>query len=126
MSMRKHKGFSLIEITVALGIIISAILVFGVFAGAARLRKTSEFNSIASRIATETIERLKAAQFSQISASGTFPSADLLNLPQGRAFYRTSDFQGNVNIKQIDVTVEWILNGMIKTLKRSSIIASDD
>jgi prepilin-type N-terminal cleavage/methylation domain-containing protein len=113
-----HEGFSLIEVLVALGIFSIAIL--GLAVGAitiTRANKTSQFHTVATNLAQDKIERLKAlnaAAFSGVVTSCTSYSANGCSdtvVSSGATFTRSWQISQNLKVfagvNWIDVKIHW-------------------
>ena len=118
-------GFSLIESTVAVGLIISALLVFGVFISAISIRKATSFKSTATIIASDTIENLRTMPFDSLPASGTIVNSELSSLPGGEGLFTVAEYGGDAELKQITATITWIFGGEQKNFSEQTLVAKD-
>ena len=102
--IRSRAGFSLIEVLVAIGIFSFAML--GLAIGAitiTRSNKTSQSHTVATNVAQDKLEQLKASAFAAVGAGGDVPPS-----VQGVAFTRNWTVTNNTaTFKQINVTVQW-------------------
>ena len=99
-------GFTLIEVLVAMAIF--AIAVLGLAVGATtvmRSNKTSYFNTIATNLAQDKMEELKATTASSITSGSDTPPA-VNGVSFSRSWTVTAN-QPTAGVNQIDVTVTW-------------------
>ena len=120
--MFKQRGFSLIETAVAVGVIVSAIIVFGMFISSIRLVGVAQRRAMASHIATDQLEILRKTPFDNLAESGTIVNSDLSNIPQGAGTYTTASFGGNAEIKEANVYVEWVERGATRQVRRTTLL----
>jgi prepilin-type N-terminal cleavage/methylation domain-containing protein len=106
--LASRAGFSLIEVLVAIGILSVAIL--GLAVGAitiTRANKMSQFHTVATNLAQDKLEQLRAGPFAGVAACTT--SCDAVPPAyQGVTYTRTWTVAPNTaTFKQINVTVQW-------------------
>jgi type II secretion system protein I len=101
--IRSRAGFSLIEVLVAIGIFSFAMLGLAIGAIAiTRANKTSQSHTVATNVAQDKLEQLRAQPFAAVTA-GT----DTVTF-QGVNYTRTWALAASTpTFKQIDVTVNW-------------------
>jgi prepilin-type N-terminal cleavage/methylation domain-containing protein len=116
--IRPHAGFSLIEVLVAIGIFSFAML--GLAIGAitiTRANKTSQSHTVATNVAQDILEQLRAQPFAVVNAGN-----DTVTV-QGVNFTRQWILNPNTaTFKQINVTVQWT-DYVAHTLTVSSAIS---
>lgn len=110
---KRESGFSLIETIVAVTILavmllsLVSVFVYG-FNALSRTRQTA----LATQIAQEEMETIRALTFDQIAALGvTFTHAKLSSLPGGQGVLAVEAGPG-VDIKKVSVGVRWIFRGL--------------
>ena len=104
----KEEGFTLLEIILAIAIFSASIIaIMRAFSSGLASSGDAENVSLAVNIAKEEMEKIKNTSFASISGNGPVP-ADT-TAPFSR-FNVTVDTTGS-NPKQIDVTVDWNVQG---------------
>jgi prepilin-type N-terminal cleavage/methylation domain-containing protein len=101
--LASHEGFSLIEILVAIGIFSVAIL--GLAVGAitiTRANKTSQSHTVATNVAQDILEQLKAQPFAAVTAGNDTVTFQGVNFTRGWALNPNT-----ATFKQINVTIQW-------------------
>ena len=106
--LTSYAGFSLIEVLVALGIFSVAILALAVGAiTITRANKTSQFHTVATNVAQDALEQLKAQPFAAVNACAVNCDAVPPTF-QGVTYTRTWTIApSTATFKQINVTVQW-------------------
>jgi len=102
-TLRSPKGFSLIEVLVAIGILSIAIL--GLAVGAitiTRANKTSQSHTVATNVAQDILEQLKAQPFAAVTAGNDTVTFQGVNFTRGWALNPNT-----ATFKQINVTIQW-------------------
>ena len=108
--LASRAGFTMVEVLVAIGIFSIAIL--GLAVGAitiTRANKTSQFHTLATNLAQDKLEQLKAATSPNVTSCSSNCDASVPTY-QNAAFTRTWVVTANTpaaGINQIDVTVQW-------------------
>jgi len=100
-------GFTIIETTIALLLIIVTVTIFGVALSSLPLTKTARNQNIAYHIAAKKMEELRDTQFASLPAGSSFTDPVLLNLNGAQASFTLEDYQGSSQIKTATVTVQW-------------------
>jgi prepilin-type N-terminal cleavage/methylation domain-containing protein len=107
--LASRTGFSLIEVLVAIGILSVAIL--GLAVGAitiTRANKTSQFHTVATNLAQDKLEKLRAGPFAGVVDCSTNCDGVLPPTYQGVTYLRSWTVAPNTaTFKQINVTVQW-------------------
>lgn len=112
---RKSFGFSLIEILLSLFFIAALVTILLTTTGSFLTRRQSNLQSLASKIASKEIERLRSVNFINIQngtennlTCNTTQDPDLSKLPGGCMDRLISDYDPpNQKIYSIRVTVKW-------------------
>ncbi len=116
------KGFSLIEVLVAVGMLGIMIVVYQVIISNTALTRTSQDKDIALKIATYKIEDLRGLGYSALPGSGSFSDSLLSSLPLGTATMTITAY--NTKLKQATVTVSWTEPGSsAKSVSLTTLIA---
>lgn len=119
---KKQKGFSLIEIVIAIFVLSIGILGLATaFPAGSRIQNGLEFQSIANHLAQEELEELLSATYIDLPV-GTIENEAILGSLQESPFYlfkRTTEVslvdsnmlpsQTDVGLKKITIVVEWDL-----------------
>jgi type IV pilus modification protein PilV len=107
--LRSSAGFTLVEVLVAIGILSIGMLGLAVGAIAiTRANKTAQFHTMATNLAQDKLEQLKATTIANISTCSS--SCETAPTYLGVTFTRTWTKTANtpqVGITQISVTVQW-------------------
>ena len=109
--LRSRAGFTMIEVLVAVGIFSVAVL--GLAVGAitiTRANKTSHFHTMATNLAQDKLEQLKAATSANVTSCTSNDCDASAPTYLGVKFTRTWAVTTNtptVGVNQIDVTVGW-------------------
>lgn len=124
---RRRAGFGLIEILLSVVLIIAIVTALFASSGTFLIRRGSDLQSIASKIASKDIETLRGQSFSSLPAAGTYTcvivDTDLSKLGSGACGDRTvANYTGDANIKQITVTIRWQQSGKSKSLVMDTLI----
>lgn len=111
MSPRHSRGFSLVEVTVALAIIGTMIVATGTLLQRLPVNgREVRDQDLALRIARTELENLRALGYAALPASGPFTDSLLSSLAGGAAAMTVSDFDAKT--KQIEVQVTWLGSGL--------------
>jgi hypothetical protein len=90
--------------------------------GTISLRHSSNLQGVATRIASKEIEHLRDLDFANLPASGSFTDPDMAKLPAGSAIRTVSNYQSSAQIKQVNITVSWQINGANRDVKMETLI----
>jgi len=101
------KGFSLVEIIIAMALLLVTISVFGVAVNTLPLTKSARNQNIAYHIAEKKLEELRNTPFAILPPGGSLTDPDLAILPGGTGNLTLQDYQGSSEIKAVHVTVTW-------------------
>ena len=119
------KGFSLIEVIIALALVLVTLLIFGVAVSSLPLARGARDQNIAYHIAGKKLEDLRHTAFAQLPPSGSFSDPALANLPSGAdANLTVANYQSSSSIKQATVVVSWTENGTAESVTMDTLIAS--
>lgn len=119
------KGFSLIEMIIALALVLATILVFAAALQSSPLTRHARNQNVAYHVAADQIEELRNTQFSSLPASGSFSGAGLNNLTGAQGEFTITDYQGSSDIKQVVVTVTWLEGGSAKSLSLETLMSEN-
>ena len=121
--MKSYRGFSLIEVIVAIFIVSVLLVLFQALLQNTAAARASKSQGIALSIAQDEIERVRAGGYAAVPASGSFSNSLLAALPASVAAIATSDY--NAKIKSVVVTVSWQEPGRSasSTVSLSTLIA---
>ncbi|MCX6786961.1 MAG: prepilin-type N-terminal cleavage/methylation domain-containing protein [Candidatus Kaiserbacteria bacterium] len=120
---RFHRGFSFIEVIVALFIVSVMLLLLQAVVQSSVLVRTSKNQGIALAIARNELESLRAGGYAALPSSGSFPNELLGTLPPAATTTRTVSVY-NAKTKQITVSVVWLDAGSLasSTVSLSTLI----
>lgn len=120
-SIDNKKGFSLIEILLAVIVMVALIgLLFSV-SGTYFKSRSSDLQTTATSIAGKRMEDLRNGGFTNLPSSGSFADSNLSKLPQGTATQTISTYSGDVNIKLVTIQVTWVENKATKKILTESL-----
>lgn len=119
-----RKGFSLIEMIIALALVLATILVFAVALQSSPLTRHARNQNVAYHVAANKIEELRNTQFSSLPASGAFSDPGLGNLQGATAQLTITDYQGSSDVKQVVVTISWLEAGATKSLTLETLMSN--
>lgn len=103
---KRTRGFTLVEIVVALFILSAAIVFAALVIGTIKVTRDSAFENVAFRVADNKVNELRALGYAALPASGAFSDPQLASLPQGQA--STSVTISNAKTKQVVAGVSWL------------------
>lgn len=121
----KHKrsGFTLIEILIIVFIIAILGTILLTTSGTLSQRHNSNLQSRAAKVASKEIERLRNLNFASLPGTGSVTGdPDLSKLPSGTALRTVTNYQGSSQIKQVNVTVTWQVNGNDRQISMETLI----
>lgn len=110
MTAKRQSGFTLVEVLVSMGLF--AIAVLGLSIGAASIMRGNQmalYNTIATNLAQDKLEELKAKTSANINTTGS-PENNISVSGVPVKFNRSWTVTSNspaTGVKQIDVTVSW-------------------
>jgi prepilin-type N-terminal cleavage/methylation domain-containing protein len=99
------RGFSLIEVVIAVAIVGATLAALAALISVVPLTRDTHHADLALTIAEDEIGALRAAGYAALPASGSFSHPLLAELPAGTTTLAVVDY--NDGTKQVDVTVSW-------------------
>lgn len=121
MSMRHLRGFSLVEVTVAIAVI--GLMIVATSSLLQRLpvsgREVRD-QDLALKIAHNELEVLRAAGYGSLPASGPFTDSLLSSLSFGAGSVTVSDFDAKT--KQAVVDVSWVGAGGARSVSLTTLV----
>jgi prepilin-type N-terminal cleavage/methylation domain-containing protein len=112
MRYRPLRGFSLIEVTVAVAIIGTMIVATGILLQRIPINgREVRDQDLALKIAHNEVEILRASGYASLPANGPFANALLSSLASSTSSVTITDF--NAKTKQVDVSVYWKGVGLV-------------
>ena len=130
---KKSAGFGLIEIILSVVLIIAIATGLFATAGTFLIRRKSDLQAIAAKIASKDIEYLRNLSFASLPGTTTpgpngcpqppiTSDPDLVKLPDGKCSRTITNYTGDTNIKQITITIRWQENNISKNLVMDTLI----
>jgi len=116
------RGFTLIELIIGLALTVGALALFGVILSTVPLTRESRNQNIVYKVAGKKIEELRVTPFASLPSSGVFTDSGLNDLTSSTAVLTVSDFGGNTEIKQINVSITWDEEGTARNLSLDTLI----
>jgi prepilin-type N-terminal cleavage/methylation domain-containing protein len=118
-----NRGFSLIEVLIAIFILGMMLVFYQSTFSTIRLSRIAQQQDIALRIIQTKLEDLRAATYSGLPASGTFSDPLLSSLPLGAASTSITDY--SATLKQVRVSVSWSEStSTLRYLEATTLIGS--
>ena len=105
MPLQRKRGFTLIEMLIAVFIMSVAAGFVTIVTGTIKVTRDAAFESVAFHIAGAKLDELRAGGYEALPAEGSFSVPELASLPQGTA--STSLTALNADTKQVMVGVSW-------------------
>lgn len=130
--MNKQKGFSLVEIILAIMVVALIVALITNLPNSFSLIGASRRYATAKDIATKRLENLRLNGFSNLGLPGTtsFSDSRLAVLPSATATYTIADCppsictHGETDIKQVNVTLTWQEKNQTRTINLYTFISS--
>ncbi len=117
------EGFTLIEILVALFVVVILGILLLTTSGTITQRHSSNLQSIAAKVASKEIERLRDIGYSQLPTSDPITGdPDLAKLPSANAQRTITNYLDAPEIKLVSITVSWQLNGANRQVLMETLI----
>lgn len=116
------KGFSLIEVIIALGIVLTTLIVFGVVVNTVPLTRTARNQNLAYHLAGKKIEELRHTDFASLPGSGPLTDTGLAHLASSTIALTMADYEGDSDIKQATVVVEWYEGATARDVALTTLI----
>ena len=120
---RTRKGFSLIEVVLSLFFVLALVTILLTSSGVLKHSRNANLQSIATRIASREIERLRNLDFLSLPTTEPISDPELSKLPSSYGTRTVSDYSGNVNIKLINIRVNWNEKGTPQELTIETLIS---
>lgn len=105
MRRASSRGFSYVEVIVALFIVSALVASLGTLVRGLPLTRHIQHQDLALKIAKHQLESVRAGGYGSVPESGPFSDTQLSSLPSGTGALTVSDF--NTETKQVTVTVSW-------------------
>lgn len=99
------RGFSLVEMLVALFIMSTAVVFSTITINTIKVTRDMSYENVAFRITERKLEELRAGGYSNLPVSGSFSNSELADLPQGTA--STSITVWNAETKKVSAGASW-------------------
>lgn len=121
--MKKQPGFSLVEVLLFMLLALAMATILITSLGGLSKTRGVNLEATASQIASREIENLKNTPFTSLPSSGAILDPDREKLSSDATATRTvANYQGNTNIKQITITVDWTEKGVSKQIAMVTLI----
>lgn len=127
-----QKGFSLLEIVLALFLVVSVAAILLTTGGSLFTTRSSRLQTTAARVASKEIEALRNADFASVTVGGSQPlsnpsDSDLAKLPSSQASKTVSNYPDppespDPQMKRVTITVSWVDNNVTKTYTTDTLI----
>ena len=118
----RQAGFSYIETLLSVFLVMAILSILFATSGTYRHSRTSYLRTMAAKIASGEIERLKTLDYSALPATSSFTDPDLAKLPAGSAQRTMSSFESSSKIKQASVKVSWSENNGAREILMDTLI----
>lgn len=120
-----RKGFSLIELVIALGVVALTVFVFGIAVSSLPLTKSTRNRNIAYHAAAQKLEELRNTPFASLPASGSFSYPIFSELTNASGQLTVSSYSGYDpnQIKAAAVTVTWYENGVAYNVRLDTLLS---
>ena len=129
---RLRPGFSYVEILLSLSLILALVAILLTTSATYIHSRRTNLQTIATKMASCEIERLRKLAFASLPANGTGAidascTANLSKLPAGTTTRLVADFgsPANPKIKQITVAVNWTEKGNAQQIKLETLISEN-
>lgn len=118
-------GFTLVEILIFL--LLAAVFATTLLSSAGNYFKTKIVNSetIATKIASHQIEALRNTDFNSLPLSGSFSDPELSKLSSSSANRTISNYQSDLDIKHVIVSVSWTENSIPQNVTLETLITKN-
>ena len=121
--LKFKRGFSLIEIVLALFLVLALISILLTASATYTHSRRSNLQSIATKIASREIENLRDTAFGNLPGTGTLTDPDLSKLPSSNANRNVANYDPDGKIKQITITIDWTEKGLTKQIVMETLIS---
>ena len=118
---RAARGFTLIEMLVALFIMSVTVAFVTIVTGTIKVTRDATYENAAFRVADNKLDELRAGGYAALPASGSFSDPALTVLPQGVASTSITDW--NAKTKRVSAGVSWQgADGLARFVSLSTLI----
>lgn len=121
-NVNSKAAFTLIEVLLSMFFLIAMVTILLSASGTLLHTRTSNLQTIATKIATKQIENLRNTAYASLPGSGTFADSDLSQLPQGTATRTIANYQSSADIKDVLVIISYIENGSPRNVNLETLI----
>lgn len=111
-----RKGFSLIEVIIALAMTVLTVTIFGAVLNSLPLTKHARNQNLAYHMAAKKVEELRNIDFASLPASSSFTDPGFADLPGASGSFTIVNYGGSSSIKRLIVTVSWAESGVTKSV----------
>jgi len=124
-------GFSYVEILLSMFLILALVAILLTTSTTYIHSRRTNLQTIATKMASCEIERLRNLNFTAVSSlppSGSLDASctnDLSKLPAGTTVRLVADFGSNPKIKQITAAVSWTEKGLAQQIKLETLISEN-
>src|SRR3990167_11221829 len=133
LTFNRHRwrpGFSYVEILLSLFLILALVAILLTTSTVYIHSRRTNLQTIATKMASCEIERLRKLNFSSLPGDGSFDAScasDLSKLPAGTSTRLVANFGSPVNpkIKQITTAVSWTEKGLARQIKLETLISEN-
>ena len=118
-------GFTLVEVLIFL--LLAVVFTATLLSSAGNYFKTRTVNSetVATKIASHEIETLRNTDFNLLPQSGAFSDPELTKLSGSSANRTISNYQSDLDIKQVTVIVTWTENNVSQNVSLETLISKN-
>ena len=118
------KGFTLIEVIIALALIVVTVTLLGVALSSLPLTKRARNQNLAYHIAAKKIEELRNTAFTSLPSPGPFSDPGLSDLASSTASFTITDYAGSAQIKKISISVNWYEQNQTRNVLLETLISN--
>ncbi len=118
--MRSSRGFTLIEVVIAIFLVGLLTILTASILNATPLSEHAKEENIALTIASNKLESLRAGGYAALPSSGSFSDPAMASLSGGTGTVTVSAY--NTKTKQVTVTVAWNENGVANDVVVTTLI----
>ena len=120
-----RQGFTLIEILLYLLLVLAMVTILFSASGTYITSRRSNLQSVAAKIASRDIETLRKSDFASLPGTGSFSDPDLSKLPSSTANRTITDYEGDSDIKKVEILIAWTEKGVAQQLKMDTLISKN-
>ena len=126
-TLNAKRGFTLIEVLLFILVVLAMVTILLSTAGTFIRTRAVNLESVAARIASCEIERLRKLDFASLPSTGIVDppcNADLSKLPDPKSATRTiNDYLLDPDVKQVSIQVTWTESNVGKDVKIETLIS---